>query len=79
MTPEEIKSKIVLEKKTLREIAQKAGVVPSAVTMIIQRKGKSQRLQQLIADEIGMPYEEVWGTKKNLGIKRQSSLPGHEI
>jgi len=61
MTPEEIKSKIILKKKTLREIAKKAGVVPSAVTMIIQRRGMSRRLRRLIALEIGEAYERVWG------------------
>jgi len=61
MSPTEIKAKIILMGKSQTELAQKAGVHRSAITLVIQRKGVSRRLQELIAREIGHGFEEVWG------------------
>jgi lambda repressor-like predicted transcriptional regulator len=61
MSPAEVKAKIILLGKSQAAIAVMAGVSRAAITMIIQRKGKSRRLQELIAREIGMRFDEVWG------------------
>lgn len=60
MSPEEIKSKIIILKKKQIDIAKKANVTPAAISMIIYGRGKSRRLQKIIAKEIGMPFREVW-------------------
>lgn len=61
MLPKEIKSKMQLLEKKQNAIAKKAKVSPAAVNKIINRKGKSRRLQALIAKEIGIDYVDVWG------------------
>ena len=44
-----------------RKIARKLGVQESAVSRVLNGTMKSQRIQQAIADEIHMAFEDVWG------------------
>lgn len=45
-----------------RTIALKLKVSPSAVSQVASKKIKSKRIQQAIADEVGISYEKLWGT-----------------
>lgn len=65
MTENEIKGALMTVGLNQRRIAEKAGVTPVTVLSVVKRKGKSHRVAQIIADEIGRPLLDVFPEYKN--------------
>jgi lambda repressor-like predicted transcriptional regulator len=60
MRPSLIKAGIEDAGKTASSIAKEMGVAPVAVTNVINRKIRSRRIAEKIAEEIGKPFEKVF-------------------
>ncbi len=58
-----IKAMMVERGIKYKEIAIKAGVSPETVYVVLNGHGKSMRIQKVIADVLGLPYERLWGKK----------------
>jgi hypothetical protein len=63
MTPEEIRSHLILNGVKNRDIARKLGVNDSAVSLAINGYQNSRRIQEAIAESIHKPFIAVWGQK----------------
>jgi lambda repressor-like predicted transcriptional regulator len=57
-----MKIKILMMEKGLSgsDIARMAGVHRTAVYHVISGRARSQRIQRIIARELGVPYESLW-------------------
>lgn len=57
-----LKIKVLMMQKGISgsHIAKKAGVHRTAVYHVISGRAKSQRLQRLIAKELGWPFDALW-------------------
>jgi len=62
MTPREIRAELIRLGVQVKEIAQQAGVTPSAVSQTIAQYGlyKGYRLRPYIARAIGRSEGEIW-------------------
>ncbi|WP_157039906.1 helix-turn-helix domain-containing protein [Pelobacter propionicus] len=62
MMKNSLKIKILMMQKGISgsHIAEKAGVHRTAVYHVISGRAKSQRLQRLIAQELGWSFEALW-------------------
>lgn len=60
-----VKSLMILKGVTGLEIARKAGVTPTWVSLVINRHKKSRRIQGVIADALGVSYESLWNNHCN--------------
>lgn len=60
MSPREIRAELVLRGIKQREIADALGVSETVVSLVIDRKRRSQRVQRAIARAIGRPVHEVF-------------------
>lgn len=60
-----IKSLMVLKNITVTEIALKAGVSRTWVSLVIHKNKPSKRVRKAIADALGMKVEDLWPGKNN--------------
>lgn len=60
-SPNEIKAQLVLNGIKLKDIAESLGVSRPCVSIIISGRERSRRVEQAIADRLGLPYEALWG------------------
>jgi transcriptional regulator with XRE-family HTH domain len=59
-----IKSLMMLKGITNIDIALKTGVSRTWVSLVLNNRKHSKRIQQAIADSLGRPYEELWPNSK---------------
>ncbi|ODA43273.1 hypothetical protein THER_2004 [Thermodesulfovibrio sp. N1] len=52
-----------LIRPNLSAIAKKIGKTRTWVSLVWNRRKKSRHTQELIAEALGIPYEELWGDK----------------
>jgi lambda repressor-like predicted transcriptional regulator len=64
MSPNEIKSSLVLSGCTQVSIARALNVSPASVNDVITGKTVSARIREAIAEAIGRPVEEIWPEAK---------------
>lgn len=60
-----IKSLMALKDITVTEIASKADVSRTWVSLVIHKNKPSKRIRKAIADAVGKKYEELWPTNGN--------------
>lgn len=60
-----IKSLMALKDITVTEIAHKAGVSRTWVSLVIHKNKSSKRIRKAIADAVGKKYEELWPRNGN--------------
>ena len=62
MMRKSLKIKVLMMQKGISgsHIAEKAGVHRTAVYHVISGRAKPQRLQRLIAQELGWPFDALW-------------------
>lgn len=57
---ERIKGALVLRGLSLKALAAELGVVPTAVSLVSQGKGRSRRIEAAIASAVGSTPEKIW-------------------
>lgn len=55
-----IRALLVEHEIRVKEVARRAKVSPVTVSIVLTGKGKSSRIQHVIANAVGMPYEALW-------------------
>jgi transcriptional regulator with XRE-family HTH domain len=60
LSPLERKSKLILGQILQRDIAEKLGLSEIQVSAVVRGERRSARVEQAVADAIGMPVEEVF-------------------
>lgn len=55
-----VKSLMVLKGITGVDIARKLNLSPVTVYIVVSGRGKSRRIQQTIANALGMSFTELW-------------------
>lgn len=55
-----IKGYMMMKGITSRQIAKKAGVSETWVSLVIHSRGKSERIRQMIAEALEMSVEDLW-------------------
>lgn len=60
MDPIEIKINLMRKMISQSEIARRAGVSRACITRVIKRHSRSERVQGIIAEAMGMEFGEVW-------------------
>jgi transcriptional regulator with XRE-family HTH domain len=68
MSPQEIKALLILNGVKQRELAKQLHVNESAISLIINGRQTSRRIQTAIAEAINKPYHEVWPGEINENI-----------
>lgn len=58
-----IRGLLAMRKITGRRIAESIGVTESYVSHVLAGRNKNRRVQQAVADALGMTFEELWSTK----------------
>jgi lambda repressor-like predicted transcriptional regulator len=61
MTSNQIKARLIERGIKIKDIACKAKVSPTTVSIVLTGKGKSRHIQTVIAKAIKRPYGQVWG------------------
>lgn len=57
---ERIKGALILRGLSLKSLADDLGVVPTAVSLVSQGKGRSRRIEAAIASAVGSTPERIW-------------------
>lgn len=60
-----IKALMILKGVKSIDIARKLGVSHVTVSVVLTGKGKSRRIQQAIADALGVSFHDIWSKKNN--------------
>jgi len=60
MNEKEIKAKLILKGIKQVDIARDLGLDKTTVNKIIHRRGRSKRIEEYIANLLGLSYEKVW-------------------
>lgn len=60
MTPADRKAELVRRGKSITSVARELGLAPPHVNQVVNNKRRSARVEQAIADAIGMPVEDVF-------------------
>jgi DNA-binding Xre family transcriptional regulator len=65
-----VKSLMVLKGIKGTDIARQLGLSRVTVSVVITGKGKSRRIQQAIADTLGVSFDDLWSekNKKRKGV-----------
>jgi len=58
---QEVKAKMVLRNISQTSIAEKLNITPGTVSAVVNGKRKSRRVQEAIAEELGIKYKALWG------------------
>ncbi len=61
MTLHRIKTMLYLRRIKPAEIAERAGVSPITVRLVLNGHRTSRRIKQTVADLLNKPYEKLWG------------------
>jgi len=61
MDRQKIKALLVERGITQIEIARRLNLSPQTVATVINRRGRSYRVERMIAELLGVPYEDLWG------------------
>ena len=61
MASKNIKAIMVEAKVPGKQIATQLKVSEAAVSQVVHKKIRSRRIQQAIAEAVGIPYERLWG------------------
>ena len=64
MRPNDIRAELVRRGITGASIARELGYTKAHVSTIIKGTKKNARVQQLIADKLGLPFSRVWPERK---------------
>ena len=64
MTPKEIKILMMQNDVRQIDIARKLGLAKTTVNTIVNRKGKSRRVQAYIAAILRVPFKNLWNNDK---------------
>ena len=56
-----IRGLLAMHKITGRRIAESTGVNESFVSQVLSGRKKSSRIQQAVADALGVTFEKLWG------------------
>jgi Ner family transcriptional regulator len=67
--PEDVKAAIRKQGSTLAELASTAGVSKQSISAAIDRRA-SERIDQIIADFIGLKPHQIWPSRYNAKGKR---------
>ena len=59
MTPRELKAEFILRGKTQKSVAEKLGVTPQYVALVVGGKRKAPHIRKAIAKELGIPFDEI--------------------
>jgi len=68
MHPEDIKASIRKAGKSITKAAKDLGITPSTVSLVVNGRGKSSRVQTYISDLIGKPVAEIWPRKQRINL-----------
>lgn len=60
MTPQDRKAELVRRQKTMAEIARSLGVTTTHVAQVVRGRHRSKRVEQAVADALGLPVEDVF-------------------
>lgn len=60
MHREEIKTRLRLMGSSLAGVARELGVTKQTVNAVLAGKGRSKRIEETIAQRLGLTVEEVW-------------------
>lgn len=81
MDPKKIKARLVERGISQVDIARRLNLSPQTVATVINRRGRSYRVEQAIADLLGLPYEILWGdppaSRKHLITPDRPSCQGN--
>ena len=64
MTSNQIKAALIERGIKILDIANRARVSPTTVSVVLTGKGKSRHIQMVIATAIDMKYSDVWPQDK---------------
>ena len=64
MTSNQIKARLIERGIKILDIANRARVSPTTVSVVLTGKGKSRHIQMVIARAIDMKYSDVWPQDK---------------
>jgi lambda repressor-like predicted transcriptional regulator len=56
-----VKSIMALHGLSCAQVARELNITRGGVSHIVKRKMRSYRVEKIIADRLGIPYEELWG------------------
>lgn len=65
LTPNQRRARLIEHGIRQATLARRMGLKPCTVGGVIAGYRFSKRIQQAIAEAIGLPFEEVWGSKPN--------------
>jgi len=60
LTPNQIRGRLLTKGIKIVDIANRFSVSPTTVSVVLNRWGTSKRIQQYIAEILGMNFKEVW-------------------
>lgn len=66
MHPEEIKAAMRMNGVTAARLAEELQLAPTTISMVVNGRGTSKRVQTRISEIIGKPCEEVFPPKESL-------------
>lgn len=61
MTPRQIRKIMKQKKVTQKSIAKNLKVFQGSVSRVISKDFESRRIQEAIANAVGLSFDEVWG------------------
>lgn len=61
LAPNQIRARLLEQDIKVMDVARRFRVSPTTVSVIINGWGKSKRIQEWIAEQLGMAYAAVWG------------------
>lgn len=64
MHPEQIKAAIRMKGQTASYIADKLGITRTTVSLVINGRGVSDRVQNEISKVVGIPVKTLWPTER---------------
>jgi lambda repressor-like predicted transcriptional regulator len=71
MHPEEIKARLRMGGMTQARLADQLGVSRATVSMVISGASRSGRIQQAIADELGLAQGDIWPDRMRIRRTRE--------
>ncbi|MGO2354660.1 MAG: helix-turn-helix domain-containing protein [Marinomonas foliarum] len=75
MHPEEIKAAMRMNGVTAARLAEELELNPTTISMVVNGRGTSKRVQKRISEIIGKPYDEVFPPKPSLLRRTAEELP----
>lgn len=63
LKPEGINALLKLKGITIRSLAVENGITPQSVIQVINRQRGGRAIEDLIAEKLGLPADQVWGRR----------------